>query len=148
MELPFTLYRLCSFSVAGLGRFCKPKNATAPLAEVLKVSPRNAEAEAQLSRLAFEAGNEEEVLSLVAKALTYDPTDVLANEYRAKPQLRSGQLRGAGQTLERLVQLDPQSSRFRLLLESVISSRENSAEAEREFQLLNDLALKRSPEKR
>jgi FimV-like protein len=124
------------------------ENARAALAEVLKLSPKNAEAEAQLGRLAFEAGNEEEALSLVARALTHDPNDLLANEYHAKLQLRNGQLSGARQTLERLVQLDPQSSRFHLLLGRVLARLNYSAEAEREFQLSKDFALKHSPEER
>src|SRR6201987_3925673 len=124
------------------------ENARSALAEVLKLSPKNAEAEAQLGRLAFEAGNEEEASSLVAQALTHDPNDLLANEYHAKLQLRSGQLSGARQTLERMVQLDPQSSRFHLLLGRVLARLNYSAEAEREFQLSKDLALKHSPEKR
>jgi FimV-like protein len=122
------------------------ENARAALAEVLKVNPKNVEAEAQLGRLAFEAGNEEEASSFVARALTHDPNDLLANEYHAKLQLRNGQLSGARQTLEKLVQLDPQSSRFHLLLGSVLARLNESAEAEREFQLSKDLALKHSPE--
>jgi protein O-GlcNAc transferase len=124
------------------------ESARAALAEVLKLSPKNAKAEAQLGRLAFEAGNEEEALSLVARALTHDPNDLLANEYHAKLQLRSGQLSGARQTLEKLVQLDPQSSRFHFLLGRVLARLNYSAEAEREFQLSKGLALKHSPEKR
>jgi FimV-like protein len=124
------------------------ESARAALAEVLKLSPRNAEAEAQLARLAFEAGNEQEALSLVEKALIHDPNDLLANEYHAKLQLRNGQLNEARQTLERLVRLDPQRSRFHLLLGQVLARLNQSEDAEKQFQLSKDLALKDSPEKR
>jgi hypothetical protein len=54
----------------------------------------------------------------------------------------------ARQTLERLVQLDPQSSRFHLLLGRVLAGLNQSAEAEREFELSKDLELKQGgPEK-
>jgi hypothetical protein len=48
----------------------------------------------------------------------------------------------ARQTLERLVQLDPQSSRVHLLLGRVLARLNQSAEAETEFELSKDLALK------
>lgn len=130
------------------GEMGQTESAKAALAEVLKLNPKNAEAEAQLGRLAFEAGNDEEASSLIARALRHDPNDLLANEYHAKLQLRNGQLSGARQTLERLVQVDPQSSRFHLLLGLVLARLHDSAEAEKEFQLSKDLALKHSPEKR
>lgn len=118
------------------------ESARAALAEVLKLNPKNAEAEAQLGRLAFEAGHEEEASSLVQRALAHDPNNLLANEYHAMLQLRGGQLTEARQTLERLVQLDPQSSRVHLLLGRVLARLNQSAEAEREFELSKDLQLK------
>jgi FimV-like protein len=118
------------------------ESARAALAEVLKLNPKNAEAEAQLGRLAFEAGHEEEASSLVQRALAHDPNNLLANEYHAMLQLRGGQLTEARQTLERLVQLDPQSSRVHLLLGRVLARLNQSAEAEREFELSKDLELK------
>jgi FimV-like protein len=118
------------------------ENARAALAEVLKLSPKNAEAEAQLGRLAFEAGHEEEASSLVQRALAHDRNNLLANEYHARLQLRGGQLTEARQTLERLVQLDPQSSRVHLLLGRVLARLNQSAEAEREFELSKGLELK------
>jgi len=55
----------------------------------------------------------------------------------------------ARQTLERLVQLDPQNSRFHLLLGRVLARLNESAEAEREFELSKDLELNHGgPEKR
>jgi tetratricopeptide (TPR) repeat protein len=130
----------------GLARVYKEvgqtERARAALAEVLKLDPKNAEAEAQLSRLAFEAGNEEEASSLVQRALAHDPNNLLANEYHARLQVEAGQLNEARQILEKLVQLDPQSSRVHLLLGRVFARLNQSAEAEREFQLSKDLELK------
>jgi Flp pilus assembly protein TadD len=136
-----------------LARVCEDmgqtEKARAALAEVLKLDAKNAEAEAQLGRLAFEAGNEKEASSFIESALTHDPNNLLANQYRAQLQIRNGQLTGARQTLERLVQLDPQSSRFHLLLGRVLARLNQSAEAEREFALSKELELKHGdPEER
>jgi predicted Zn-dependent protease len=120
----------------------QPENAKSVLAEVLKLNPKNAEAEAQLGRLALEAGHEAEASSLVQRALAHDPNNLLANECRARLQLGAGQLNEARQTLERLVQLDPQSSRVHLLLGRALARLNQPAEAEKEFQLSKDLELK------
>jgi len=120
------------------------EKARAALEEVLGRDPKNAEAEAQLGRLALEAGNEKHASALIEGALSHDPNNLSANEYHARLQIRAGRLTEAWQTLEKLVMRDPQSSRFHFLLGSVLARLNQPEEAEKEFELSKRLKLKQS----
>ncbi|MBI4678571.1 MAG: tetratricopeptide repeat protein [Elusimicrobia bacterium] len=70
-----------------------------------------------------------------------DPDNVDLNYRYAQSQIRSGDVRGAAATLERILMVDPSLHRVRLLYALVLFRLDNLSEAGRELDALTGLAL-------
>jgi hypothetical protein len=70
-----------------------------------------------------------------------NPDDVELNYLYAQTQVAAGELRGAASTLERILLVDPNLARVRLLYAVVLFRLDNLSEAEREFQTVSQLPM-------
>lgn len=70
-----------------------------------------------------------------------NPDDVELNYLYAQSQVANGELRGAASTLERILLVDPNLARVRLLYAVVLFRLDNLSEAEREFETVSRLPM-------
>lgn len=101
--------------------------------------------EAERARRASEAAEQLRPLE-PGEAVTYDdvlqhPDDIDLNYRYAQSQVAAGELRGAATTLERILLLEPDLARVRLLYAVVLYRLDNLNEAEREFRTVAQLPM-------
>ena len=110
---------------AVLRRLGLPREAVAPLAESVRLSPAHVETRVELARALLEAARVDEGCHAAAEARLYGPSDTGALEAGVRCELSRGDVKRA---LERLVEarrVDPQDARLRaaeLALRTVLES--------------------------
>ena len=109
------------------------------LQKVLHVQPDNPKANADLARIAFDRGQQQEALHLAQRSLAVDANNLTANEIFAQLMIRDKKLALARSTLDKLVKLDPGNPRFHYLLSRVLFKLDLPQEAQNEVELSKKL---------
>ena len=113
----------------------------------LREQDRPAETLQESERAGRAAGAAEKLRALEAgETVTYadvlkNPDDIELNYLYAQSQVSKGELRGAASTLERILLVDPNLARVRLLYAVVLFRLDNMSEAEREFETVSRLPM-------